>query len=103
MPTWTSCAQVDDNLLLFNDEFDDKVLNLFDKLLNAVYDIRYNFLSKTVRDVQGKTPDSSKQLDLRAVERFSILGAGAGWANALLGRGGPSGAILAASWPKASA
>lgn len=41
-------------------------LNLFDKLLNAVYDIRYNFLSKTVRDVQGKTPDSSQQLDLRA-------------------------------------
>lgn len=66
----------DDDELLFNDEFDNITLNLFDKLLNAAYDIRYGFLPKTVRDVQGKTPDSSQQLDLRAVDRFSILGAG---------------------------
>lgn len=65
-----------DDELLFNDEFDNITLNLDDKLLNAVYDIRYGFLPKTVKDVQGKTPDSSQQLDLRAVERFSILWAG---------------------------
>lgn len=33
-----------DDELLFNDEFDNITLNLDDKLLNAAYDIRYNYL-----------------------------------------------------------
>ena len=57
------------------DEFDNITLNLDVKLLNGVYDILdilYNCqrLSGTYRESQQ-----------RAVERFSILGAGAGWAN----------------------
>ena len=42
---------------LFNDEFDNITLNLFDKNRSAANDIRNGCLSKTVRDVQGKTPE----------------------------------------------
>ncbi len=48
-----------DNLLfeLRNDEFKEITHNLFDKMRSAANDIRCGCLSKTVRDVQGKTPE----------------------------------------------
>lgn len=52
------------NLLLElrNDEFKEITHNLFDKLRSAANDIRNGCLSKTVRDVQGKTPNPRQQL-----------------------------------------
>lgn len=49
-------------LVLHDERNDENLDNLFDKMRSAANDIRCGCLSKTVRDVQRKTPNPRQQL-----------------------------------------